>query len=1071
MEKRLMTVVAGLALSTSMAFAQSQISGHVTSSEDGSPVIGASIKVAGTNTGTVTDIDGNFALNAPAGAKLEITYIGMNPAHVKAGKNMKIVLDPDEHSLDEVMVVAFGTQKRSAFTGSAAVVGSGEIGKAQVSNPVESLKGKVAGVQMTQVSGRPGESSKIRIRGIGTINASTDPLIVVDGVPYDGDMNTINPDDVESLTVLKDAASSALYGARGANGVVMITTKTGKTGSSSITFDAKWGSNSRAVPDYKYINNAAGYYETWYTALNNYALNTLKYDANNANLWANKNLTADNAFGLGMSVFQAPAGEVLIGTNGKMNPNATMGRVVSNNGQQYYVTADDWVDAMFRNSLRQEYNISAQGANEKGNFMLSFNYLNNEGITFGSGFERYSARLKSEYKIKDWLKVGANVNFAHYANNQSGVGDEGSSGSSGNVFAFVAMAPIYPLYIRDAQGNIMMHEASGTKLYDYGDASINGQKRAYIAQSNPLAANQLDEYKVEGNNFNMQGTVEVRLPLDVTFTSINNAYVDEYRTTRTTNPYFGQYASSNGMVYKNHERYFNYNLQQRLNWAHEFGEHSVALMLGHEYYNQSYAYLYGSKSNQYSPSNDELAGAVLLNSTNSYTREYNNEGYFGRVQYDYNDLYFFDASLRRDASSRFAKENRWGTFYSLGASWVINKEKFFNVDWVDDLKLKVSYGQVGNDNIESLSLGYYHYTTNYDIVNSNGSVSLVPVGRYGNRKITWETTGEFNVGVDFGLFKNRLNGTFEFYSRKTTDMLFNFSLPQSFGYTGYYDNVGDMINNGLELTLNGDIIRTRDFVWSANMNITYNHNYVSYLPDAKKTLTVDGVQGYTNGGYFIGEGEPMYNYYLHKYAGVDHETGEALYYKNVKDENGNVTGLTTTKNSSESDYYLCGTALADVFGGFGTSVSYKGFDFSVDFMYQIGGQIYDNDYASAMNANGKSMRGMALHEDILNAWTPENKNSNIPRLQYGDSYMASQSDRFLTNASYLSLQNINLGYTFPKAWISKLNLSNLRIYAQANNVWVWSKRQGLDPRTSLTAANASYYPGVRTITGGITLTF
>ena len=375
MEKRLMTVVAGLALSTSMAFAQSQISGHVTSSEDGSPVIGASIKVAGTNTGTVTDIDGNFSLNAPAGAKLEITYIGMNPAHVKAGKNMKIVLDPDEHSLDEVMVVAFGTQKRSAFTGSAAVVGAGEIGKAQVSNPVESLKGKVAGVQMTQVSGRPGESSKIRIRGIGTINASTDPLIVVDGVPYDGDMNTINPDDVESLTVLKDAASSALYGARGANGVVMITTKTGKTGSSSITFDAKWGSNSRAVPDYKYINNAAGYYETWYTALNNYALNTLKYDANNANLWANKNLTADNAFGLGMSVFQAPAGEVLIGTNGKLNPNATMGRVVSNNGQQYYVTADDWVDAMFRNSLRQEYNISAQGANEKGNFMLSFNYL------------------------------------------------------------------------------------------------------------------------------------------------------------------------------------------------------------------------------------------------------------------------------------------------------------------------------------------------------------------------------------------------------------------------------------------------------------------------------------------------------------------------------------------------------------------------------------------------------------------------------------------------------------------------------------------------------------------------
>lgn len=1064
-----MMFLVGLLLSVSAALAQTQVSGKVTSAEDGTPVIGATVKVAGTNTGTVTDIDGNFSLSVPAGAKLEVSYVGMTSKTVAASKRMNIALESDATDLDEVMVVAFGTQKRSAFTGSAAIVGNTEITKTQSQSAVESLKGKVAGVQMTTVSGRPGESSKIRIRGIGTINASTDPLIVVDGVPYDGDLNTINPDDVETMTVLKDAASSALYGARGANGVIMITTKQGKQGTSSITFDAKWGANSRATKDYEYISDARGYYETWYQGLNNYAMNALGYDAAAANLWANQNLTANNSYGLGMNVFSLPEGQLLIGTNGKMNPNATMGRVVNYGGQDYYLTADDWTSAMFRKGARQEYNISAQAANDRATFLATFNYLNNDGITTASNYERYSGRLKADYKIKDWLKVGGNFNYAHYATTQTGVDDEGSSGSTGNVFAFQAMAPIYPLYIRDGQGNIMTHEATGYRLYDYGDMSINGQKRAYLAQSNPIASALLDDYSLVGNMFNAQGTLEVRLPLNITFTSINNAYVDETRTTSTTNPYFGQYAASNGMVYKYHTRYFNYNLQQRLNWAQDFGLHSVAVMIGHEYYNQRYSYLYGSRTNQYSTANNELAGAILVSNTNSYTREYNNEGYFSRVQYDYNDIYYFDASFRRDASSRFAKENRWGNFFSLGASWVLSKEKWFTPTWVDDLKLKVSYGQVGNDNIESSSLGYYHYSTNYNIVNSNGSVSLVPVGRYGNKNISWETTGEFNVGLDFGLFNNRLNGVFEFYSRKTSDMLFNFSLPKSYGFSGYYDNVGDMINNGLELTLNGDIIRTKNFTWSANLNVTYNHNYVSYLPDEKKTTTVDGVAGYTNGSYYIGEGEPMYDFYLHKYAGVDDETGLALYYKKSTDDNGNEV-MGTTTNASEADYFLCGTALPDVYGGFGTGIEWKGFDFSIDFMYQLGGQIYDNDYQSAMDASGSPSPGNALHVDILNAWTPDH-HTNIPRLQFGDSYQAATSDRWLTSASYLSLQNIALGYTLPKAVTMKWGISNLRFYAQANNVWLWSKRQGLDPRTSLSASNASYYPGVRTISAGVSVTF
>ena len=387
MEKRLMTVVAGLALSTSMAFAQSQISGKVTASEDGSPIIGASIKVVGTNTGTVTDIDGNFSLNAPAGAKLEITYIGMQSKSVKAGKNMKIVLDADNHSLDEVMVVAYGTAKKSSFTGSAAVLKSDEIAKISNSNAVSALTGKVSGVQINTATGQPGqESFNIRVRGISSINAGNAPLIVVDGSPYDGDMNSINPGDIASMTVLKDAASAALYGARGANGVVIITTKSGRDGSTSFTFDAKWGSNSKALPDYNIVKSPAKYYETWYAALNNYAQNKLGYSASEAYGWANKNMINSADYGLNYNVYSVPTGENLIGVNGKLNPNATLGNVINYNGKEYMLMPDDWRDASYQNGLRQEYTLTATANSTQGSFYGSANYLKNEGITMGSDY-------------------------------------------------------------------------------------------------------------------------------------------------------------------------------------------------------------------------------------------------------------------------------------------------------------------------------------------------------------------------------------------------------------------------------------------------------------------------------------------------------------------------------------------------------------------------------------------------------------------------------------------------------------------------------------------------------------
>lgn len=1060
MEKRLFTFIACLFLSIGMALAQTRVNGTVISSEDGQPVVGASVKVVGTNTGTATDSEGRFSLSVPQGSKLEISYIGMLKKTVKASRDMKVYLDPDQQNLDEVMVVAYGTEKKSAFTGSAAVVGNDEITKVQVSSPVESLKGKVAGVQMTNASGAPGSTSSIRIRGISSITAGNAPLIVVDGVPYDGDLNTINPVDVENITVLKDASSSALYGARGANGVIIITTKRVKPGQGTITFDAKLGSNSRAVPDYDYVDSPAKYYEMWYAGLKNYAVNELGYTDSQAQSFANTNLTADNEYGLAYNVYTVPEGQTLIGSNGKLNPNATLGRLISYNGNSYYLYPDDWSDETYSNGLRQEYNLNATGSNDRGSFYTSFNYLKNEGLTVSSNYERYNGRFKADYKIKDWLKIGGNLNYAHYR--YDGTNDEGSSGSSGNVFALTKMGPIYPMYIRDANGNKMVDSRSGIYYYDYGDGSIIGLTRPYLSQSNPLSDNQVNERKTEGNTFNVTGTAEITLPYGFKFTSINNVYDDELRYTSTTNPWYGQYASSNGIVVKEHDRYYSYDLQQLLNWAQSYGKNNVSATLGHDYYNYRSYYLYGDKSNQFSPDNDELDGAVTTNSVGSGRSTYNTESYFIRGLYNWDERYFAEASFMRQASSRFDKDHRWGSFWSLGGAWLISKEKWFKADWVDELRFKLSYGETGNDNIDN-----YLYTDRYSVVNSDGNAALKPSSVKGNSDLTWETVGEFNTGLEFSLWKSRLSGSFEFFSRKTSDMLYSFSLPVSSGYTSYYDNIGDMINNGIEFSLNGDIIRTKDLVWSVNMNITHVHNYVSSLPDEKKTMTVEGVDGYTSGSYFVGEGISLYTWYLHKYAGVDPETGESLFYKTTTNDDGTET-TTTVTNPSEASYYLCGGSMAQWYGGFGTSFAWKGLDFSCSFAYQLGGKIYDSDYQESMSFE----RGAAFHTDLLKAWSTDNTNTDVPRMQFNDTYMGASSDRWLTNASYLSLQNIQLGYTLPTKWVRTLGLSKVRIYCTADNVWLWSHRQGLDPRQTIAGSgNSSYAPYMRTISGGLTVTF
>ena len=1076
MEKRLMMFLAALFLCVGGALAQTKVSGTVVSQDDGQPVIGATVLVVGTQVGTVTNANGQFSLTCPAGKNmLRITYVGMEPLEVSARANMRIMLTSDQRALDEVIVVAYGTQKKSAFTGSAAVINSDEIGKVQVTNAVDALKGKASGVQINTASGQPGSTPTVRIRGINSINAGNSPLYVVDGSPFDGDLNTINPIDIESMTVLKDAASTSLYGARGGNGVILITTKSAKKGrDATITFDAKWGSNQRATPDYEMISSPAKYYEMWYKGLYNYAQDTWGYDNNQAWSWANNNLTAYNDYGLSYNVYTIPEGQAMIGQNGKLNPFATLGRVYTYNGEEFMLMPDNWMNETYHNSMRQEYTVSATGSTDRSNFYLSANYLKNEGITDASDYTRFTGRLKADYQLKPWLKAGANINYAHYE--QNSLDDDGESGSSGNAFALLTIAPIYPMYIRDGQGNIRYNENAHIHEYDYGDATINGMYRPYLSQANPVSANKLDTHNTLGNTFSGTGLLEARLPFGFTLTSINTFYVDEYRGTDVTNGFFGPYASSKGSVSKSHGRVWSTNFQQRLNWHKTFNIHDIEAMVAHEYYKQKTYSLSAYKTNMFSPDNKELRGAVIMGSADSYDGEYNDERWIGRAQYNYDEKYFVHGSVTREASSRFHPDHRWGTFWSFGAGWLMNKESFLkDVKWIDELKLKASYGENGND-----AIGSYQYVSYYDIVNSNDNVSLTP-SSLGNEEISWEKATKFNAGIDFSLFNGRLSGNFEYYRNKTNDMLSWFPLPPSFGFTGYYANIGNVVNHGFELSLNGDIIRTKDLTWSVYANITTQKNKIDYLPEERKTMEVDGVRGYSSGNYFYGEGEPIYTYRLYKYAGVDKTTGKALYYYNEYERNDDGTAKTdadgnkiytgelgTTDVATNGDYYLCGTALPDAFGGFGTSLAYKGFDLSFDFTYQLGGKVYDSTYAELMSLD----RGDGMHVDMLNAWTAENPNSDVPRIQFNDKYTAYTSDRFLTSASYLSLQNITIGYTLPKKYTLGFGVQNIRVYGVADNIWVWSKRQGLDPRQSISGANTgSYYAPIRTISGGITVTF
>lgn len=1061
--KLVLSLVAVLSVAA-MAVAQNkQVSGRV-SGEDGNPIVGATVLVEGSTTsGTSTNIAGEFALRAPVNGNLVVSFIGYESqvVAINGQTNLEVVLKEDTKSIDDVIVVAFGQAKKEAFTGSAGIVKSDDIAKVQTSNVAQALAGQVSGVQLSNSTGAPGSSPSIRIRGFSSISASQEPLFIVDGAPYEGDLNNINPNDIESMTVLKDAASNALYGARGANGVIMITTKRAKGRDAIVTVDAKWGVNSRATKDYDYITDPGQYYETHYHALYSKFLSDGQTAAN-AMILANNQLVSSEEGGLGYNVFTVPNGQYMIGSNGRMNPAATLGRRVTYKGQDYWLTADDWNDEAYENSFRQEYNVSVSGSTDRSNFYASFGYLNSKGIVQGSDMYRYTARLKADFQAKKWLKVGANASYANFDWNSLNADGEGES--TANVFTFTSsMAPIYPVYVRDGMGNVM-YDQYGIKMYDYGNGMNAGMTRPVFANANALLDSQLNPNNSNGNAFSGSAFADFTLYEGLKVTLNVGMNLDETRYSSMLNRFYGQFASQGGILSKQHNRSFSYNLQQLINYSKTFAEHhSIDIMAGHEYYNYSTALLNGSRSNIFLDGNDELANALVDGSVTSYSGEYNNEGYFGRVQYDYDERIFVSGSYRRDASSRFHPDHRWGNFWSAGAAWLINRESWFNVKWIDMLKLKASIGSQGNDNI-----GAYRYTHNYQIVNSASKPGVIFTAQ-GNENITWETNTNFNVGAEFDLFKGRLSGSFEYFYRKTTDMLFAFPVAPSMGYSSYYANIGDMRNSGIELNLNAVLLNRKNVQWNFGLNLTHYKNKILKLPEERKTAkTIEGYEGFASGSYFFTEGESLHTFYIPKYAGVKPDTGESMWYTT----NPETGAIETTTAYQQATYYTSGNAIADLYGGFNTSIAFFGVDVSASFTYQIGGLAYDSGYAGSMTSPVGTSVGMNMHKDLLNAWTPENPESNIPRLQYNDRYTAAVSDRFLTDASYLNIQNIQVGYTFPHKWTSKFGVHSLRVYLACDNVFYWSYRDGFDPRYSFTGStnNATYSP-IRTISGGITVQF
>ncbi len=1083
-----------LLLGGSKAMAQSTVSGTVFSSEDDTPVIGASIVVQGTKSGSATDIEGNFKLvNVKKGATLVISYIGMQTKTVKAGENMKIYLDPDSKSLDEVVVqVAYGAAKKSTLTGAVTQVDSKQIEVRPVSSVTSALEGTTSGIQINSTYGQPGEDAKISIRGFGTVNGKntressklqTEPLYVLDGVPFGGNISDINTNDIESVTVLKDAASCALYGNRASNGVILITTKRGKGDRMNFNFKMNQGTYSRGIKEYKLLN-ANQFMEASWTNLRNSRLSAGD-DAAAAAEYATKNLIEEELY---LNIYNK-ANDQLFDANGKLAADAS---ILSG-----YAEDLNWYDNAIRNGYRQEYNFSGSQATAKSDYYFSIGYLSENGYVKNSDFNRLNGRASLNFRPSKWFHTGFSIAASHQKANRTN-GD--SSGSYTNAFMYCrTIAPIYPVHLHNADGSYQL-DSNGNRQYDSGSyQDENGNTvltRNEYQDRHVIWETELDKDQQFRNTIQSSAYADFKFLNDFTFTVKSEINLRNQEKRTYNNATIGDGKGNSGRTKREIYRYKNYTFQQQLNWSHTFGDHTVSALLGHENYSYDKDYTYIYKTSETFANKDNLSNFTTITSADGYSDAYRTESYLGRVRYDYNEKYNVEASFRRDGSSRFSKNSRWGNFGSVGASWVITKEKFMQpATWVNSLKLRADYGLVGND----AGANYYAYKALY-LAEQNNNQGAYYLEQLANTDLKWETGASFGLGVDARLF-NRWNLSVEYFDKRNKDLLFDVYLPLSAGATStssaqstITQNLGTISNKGFEINTDVDIYRNKEWTVNFAANLSYIENKITKLPEQDKDGIIDDI-------YKIVEGKSRYEFYTYTYVGVDQMTGNALYKANLEDYHvkaadgtvvGNASGNDITANTVKigNNYYVNkttyaqkefhGSAFPKVYGSFTPSVRYKNFNLAAMFTYSLGGKVYDAVYRSLMTSGTSPSN---YHEDVLKSWngvpagmTEDSADriwyNGIPQLNSSTSSDNNDtSSRWLTSANYLVFKNLNMSYEMPKNWVRAISLESIRVSFSCENVFTLTKRRGMNPQQSFDGYQYNYLVTPRVFTIGVDVKF
>lgn len=1013
------------------AYAQNMtVKGKVTA--NGLEMPGVTVSVKGTAGGTITSLDGDFTIKADAGSVLVFSFIGYETVEVPVKGNGPINVELREKTtdLDEVVIaVPYGTAKKSTFTGSAGVVDKKIIANSQVASVSQALQGSVAGLQSFSASGQPGEDATILIRGVGSVNASTTPLYVVDGVPYDGALSSISNQDIASITVLKDAAAASLYGSRAANGVVMITTKQGsKKSAPSIEISAKYGFSDRAVKDYEQVSTEQYFMLEW-EAIRNMRMSLRNPDtAEAAAAYATQNLILNH---IGINPY-GTAYPQPIGTDGKLVEGA---RLLWN---------DSWEDALSQDAHYTDLSARVSGGSENSQYYFSLGYMDNQGAYIGSGFKRYTLRANITSDLTKWLQVGVNVGLTHSIQDFPKSDDS----SLGNVVLAARSIPsFYPVYERDPETGAYVLDENGQRVYDYGK-----YRHGSYAGYNQAQSMLYDKNEIKRDAASVRGYLQVTPIEGLTYKMSLNIDYNSRFTHDYANPTYGKEPVT-GSVSKSNTRTTGMTFNNVVNWEHTFGEvHNVRLMAGQEYYEYNTSNFGGSRSNVITDGYFEPDVASTLTGFSGNSDQYKLLSYFGQAEYNYAQKYFASVSMRADGSSRFHPDNRWGAFWSFGGSWKIGREAFVEEaagSWLSDLTLRASYGAQGNDNV-----GYYAYQALYSIGSFLGETTLT-TSRLDTPELSWETNLNTNIGLDFSLWSNRLFGTVEWFQRTSKDLLFARDLVPSSGFSSIDDNIGKVRNYGWEFTLGGTPILTRDWTWRLSVNATTYKNEIVSIPT---DVMWSGTKKWVKGG-------SLYDFWMYEWAGVDPETGDAQWYM-TDTETGERVKTTNYGSLTSQDKVKVGNALPKVSGGFQSDLTWRDLSLSMAFAYSIGNKIYNRDKASLMGVSGAN--GSTMSKDLLNRWTPENTQTDVPRLEYDQtSYFTSASTRWLVDGSYLRLKTVTLNYNLPKKWIQPAMLKDVSIYVQGENLLTFSKQQGLDPEQALGGVTYWRYPAMKTLSFGI----